>query len=67
MELLMAIALLCQAPGDRFSTADSFRWNQLKCQKWYVGCYESHTGGPYYSNTNGDTVALSKCIKERSL
>ena len=57
--VITAIALLCQATpsGFRYSIPD-VRNNHIKCQQWYLECYEGQT-------ISRSSDKLVKCIKKQ--
>jgi hypothetical protein len=57
MEIIQAIALLCQLSGDNL--AFFINQKQLECQQYYIKCIGSDGSATY--------KILSKCIQERKL
>lgn len=59
MELIIAIAALCQVHVGWSGTkaAEGVDSYQLKCQRYYLECYEHMNGAP--------VRALVKCVRER--
>lgn len=65
MNVILAIAALCQMSispingefgTNAWMTSDE---EQLRCQQYYIKCYEASQGSPY------EAVKLSTCIKDR--
>jgi hypothetical protein len=66
MELIFAIAMLCQPTHYTYPT------EQLGCQRYYVQCYERakqiDKSFPYPGQPSSlDVKALAQCIKDRKL
>lgn len=64
MELLAAIALLCQVSS--YNVYYTIEQRQLMCQKWYVNCVQTKydvNNGPIHKSR--DTVYLKQCILEK--
>lgn len=65
MDLLIAIAILCQVPGaaskveDRRGTRSTIEY-QLECQQLYLHCVKTKT---FMDNKE----ALEKCVMEKKL